>query len=161
MLQPEATRRNILIKDLCPVCCACTALLSLQGLHTIAAQRVACSCMQVEKCPDQGCCNLHVAIWKEQTHPAMVISKGNVRTAGEVTGGMWSFLSFTRRTMAVMTSSMAACSFAWRRVRTACKERDSEMHRVAGSSPAYCSQYTLEEVSIFIQSCLRFTLCRG
>ena len=52
-------------------------------------------------------------------HPAIVISNGKVRTAGEVTGGMWSFLSFTRQTIAVMTSSMAACSFAWRRSRTA------------------------------------------
>ena len=80
----------------------------------------------------------------------MVISKGNVRTAGEVTGGMWSFLSFTSRTMAVMTSSMAACSFAWRRVRTACKERESKMHIAAGITPSYCSKYRSEEVLMFI-----------
>ena len=61
--------------------------------------------------------------WQAQesagAHPAIVISKGKVRTAAEVTGGMWSFLSFTVRRIRVISSSTAAWSFAWRLARTA------------------------------------------
>ena len=57
------------------------------------------------------------------THPAMVISKGKVRTAAEVTGGIWSFFSLTARIMSVITCSTASCSFACRFSRTAQQQK--------------------------------------